>query len=504
MGIVNGVGTLCNSVYLIFIYRILTYFIFGVFFQLLCKTGHPNEQQTPIPKKHPPSSIEDIRNISGTPFFSKQYESFLSDWLLPIVEPFLDPGQCGGLKKSSISHYLIKLLHFIHHNLDKPQPHAVLVACVDMSKAFNRMSHQQVIQDLFDMKVPGWLLLILISYLTNRKMVLKFRGVLSSLRSLPGSSPQGTVLGVILFIIIFNGAALRPTIPRPSWPLFSKRKNDPSAITLKFVDDLSIAAKVNLKDDLVEDLNRPKPLAYEERLQTKLSDSCNEIQTILDSLENFSNCRKMKINSGKSNVMKFCKSKTKAFPAEVEIAGNFLEVKQEMKILGVILTPNLKWNANTGYIIKNAYKKMWVLRRMKALGVDTFTMLDYYYKEVRVHLELAVPVWHSGLTLKLASDIERVQRVVICILLGNDHFNYEQACSLLGMKPLFIRRQELCANFAVKTSSSKCKHSHLFELENDGNHYTRSSSSRYREHICHTSRFFKSPLPYLTRTLNEK
>ena len=137
-------------------------------------------------------------------------------------------------------------------------------------------------------------------------------------------------------------------------------------------------------------------------------------------------------------------------------------------------------------------------------GVDTFTMLDYYYKEVRVHLELAVPVWHSGLTLKLTSDIERVQRVVICILLSNDQFSYEQACSWLGMKPLFIRRQELCENFAVKTSSSKCRHSHLFELEKDGNHFTRSSNSRYREHICHISRFFKSPLPYLTRTLNEK
>ena len=51
-----------------------------------------NEQQTPIPKTHPPASLEDIRNISGTPFFSKQYESFLSDWLLPIVDPYLDPG----------------------------------------------------------------------------------------------------------------------------------------------------------------------------------------------------------------------------------------------------------------------------------------------------------------------------------------------------------------------------------------------------------------------------
>ena len=191
--------------------------------------------------------------MSGTPFFSKQYESFLSDWLLPIVRPFLDPGQCGGLRKSSISHYLVKLLHYIHYNLDKTVPHAVLLGAVDMSKAFNRMSHQQVIEDLFDMRVPGWLLLILISYLTDRKMMIKFRGVLSSLQLLPGSSPQGTVLGVLLFIIYFNGAALRPRIPRPVWPFLS-RKNDPLALKMKFVDDLSIAVKINLDKDIVKEL----------------------------------------------------------------------------------------------------------------------------------------------------------------------------------------------------------------------------------------------------------
>ena len=50
------------------------------------------EQQTAIPKVYPPSSKDDLRNISGTPFFSKLYESFLSAWLLPFVNPFLDPG----------------------------------------------------------------------------------------------------------------------------------------------------------------------------------------------------------------------------------------------------------------------------------------------------------------------------------------------------------------------------------------------------------------------------
>ena len=138
------------------------------------------EYQTPIPKIKNPASKDDLRNISFTAFFSKQYESFLGDWLFPYIEPFLDPGQCGGLKGSSISHYLVKLLHFVHSYLDKNEPYAVLLSLVDLEKAFNRVSHTIVIEDLADMNVPGWLLKILISYLTERSMFLKFGGALSS------------------------------------------------------------------------------------------------------------------------------------------------------------------------------------------------------------------------------------------------------------------------------------------------------------------------------------
>ena len=107
--------------------------------------------------------------------------------------------------------------------------------------------------------------------------MLKFRGILSSIRLLPGSSPQGTVLGVILFIIYFNGAALRPSIPRPSWPFFAKNAggNDPDAITVKFVDDLSIAAKVSLKKDLVINNCRQRPITLDQRLETQIDESSN-------------------------------------------------------------------------------------------------------------------------------------------------------------------------------------------------------------------------------------
>ena len=124
------------------------------------------EYQLAIPKVHPPLTEDDTRNIASTSYFSKVYESFLGDWIFPFIEPFLDPGQCGGLKGSSISHYLVKLLHYVHGYLDLKQPHAVL----------NRVSHQLVIEDLANMHVPGWLLLILISYLTDRSMFMRFKG----------------------------------------------------------------------------------------------------------------------------------------------------------------------------------------------------------------------------------------------------------------------------------------------------------------------------------------
>ena len=125
------------------------------------------EHQLALPKVFPPESEDELRNIAKTTFFSKVYESFIGGWLLPIVKPFLDPGQCG-LKRFSITHYLIKLLNFVHATLDMKKPHSVLTACIDLSKAFNRVDHSLVIQDLYDMHTPAWLLKIVMSYLTKK------------------------------------------------------------------------------------------------------------------------------------------------------------------------------------------------------------------------------------------------------------------------------------------------------------------------------------------------
>ena len=176
-------------------------------FNLITSTGsYPRqwvtEYVTPIPKVKPPETEEDLRNISLTADLSKDFENLLAKWLMPFIEKRIDPGQFGWLKDHSIVHYMITLLNFILSSTDSSTtPKAVMVALIDFSKVFNCINHAKVITRLSDWGVPGWLLRILVSYLTDRSMILRHKGVESVRHHMPGGSPQGALLGVLLYLV---------------------------------------------------------------------------------------------------------------------------------------------------------------------------------------------------------------------------------------------------------------------------------------------------------------
>ena len=445
------------------------------------------EYQIVIPKVTPPQSEDDLRNIASTSYFSKIYESFIGDWIFPFIGPFIDPSQCGGLKGSSITHYLIRMLHFIHKFLDEREPYAVVMAMVDLEKAFNRVSHQLVIEDLADMNVPGWLLAILVSYLSGRTMHMRYKGATSSCRSLPGSSPQGTFLGILLFIIIFNGALLRPSIPRPN------------SLHLKYIDDLSVLQAFRLNTLQKDPTQRPFPLTFDERFEMILPEN-NALQDDLNDLYDFTSRKQLVIKEKKTHLMKFNFSRSSDFPPEISIQGfdDNIEVVSKTKLLGVMLTSDLKWNANTEYMCNKAYKKLWILRRLKALHLDSTFIVEVYIKEIRSILELAVPAWHGSLTDQLSQDLERVQKVATRIILGK-HVPYQVALEKLNLDLLSDRREKLCRKFTEKTLKSR--HADIFTLNNTSQQ-TRFKR-KFQHPICNTDRFFNSPVNFLTRLLNE-
>ena len=100
---------------------------------------------------------------------------------------------------------------------------------------------------------------------------------------------------------------------------------------------------------------------------------------------------------------------------------------------------------------------------MRLLKLDAEILLEYYFKEIRSILEFGVACWNSGLTLKMISQIERVQKICINIILYDNNWDidYNTRCTLLGIEPLHYRRTDLCIRFITKASLDPC-HSDLF------------------------------------------
>ena len=166
------------------------------------------EYVTPIGKIPLPQTEDDLRPISLTAFFSKVMEHFIVSWLLGIIGQKMDFRQYGGTRGNSISHYLIEFINFILYQLES-NSRAVLSCLVDFDKAFNRQDHNVLITKLSDMGVPGWLLRLVMAFLENRTMKVKYRGKYSNIFNLPGGGPQGTLLGLFLFLVLINDAGFK-------------------------------------------------------------------------------------------------------------------------------------------------------------------------------------------------------------------------------------------------------------------------------------------------------
>ena len=117
-------------------------------------------------------------------------------------------------------------------------------------------------------------------------------------------------------------------------------------------------------------------------------------------------------------------------------------------------------------------------------------------------LEFAAPVFTSGLTKEQAKKIELVQKKAFEIILGSQYDNYEASLDALQQVRLDMRREDLCLKFARKCAKS-AKHCHMFP-PNPNHHPASRHKKPYKEQKCNTSRYFNSPIPFLTRLLNKK
>ena len=117
---------------------------------------------------------------------------------------------------------------------------------------------------------------------------------------------------------------------------------------------------------------------------------------------------------------------------------------------------NLSWHSNTKLIVTNSYQRMTMLHKLYEFNLPLDEMVNIYVLYIRSRLEQSAVVWNSSLTQGQVLDLERVQKVALRVILGDQYQSYGHALKAAGLQTLVDRRRKLCLEFTrMSVKSSK-------------------------------------------------
>ena len=95
-----------------------------------------------------------------------------------------------------------------------------------------------------------------------------------------------------------------------------------------------------------------------------------------------------------------------------------------------------------------------MLHAARKFTSNIYDLKQIYTTFVRSKLEHSAVVWHSSLTQKNTSDLERVQKAVVKIIKGSKYTNCDNGLKYLKLDS-FEEWKKLCLNFAKKYKCRK-------------------------------------------------
>ena len=170
-------------------------------------------------------------------------------------------------------------------------------------------------------------------------MIVRFKGARSSQKCLPGGGPQGTLLGLLLFLVLINDLGFENQ-KNNAGDLATSKKNmkEANLIHLKYVDDLLLAEAVDLKERLVpSEVDRQRPDCYHARTGHKLPSGSSLVQKQLLETESYAKDNQMKVNAKKTKLMLFNPAKSMDFMPQLNLDGQDINLVEETKVLGLVI-----------------------------------------------------------------------------------------------------------------------------------------------------------------------
>ena len=141
------------------------------------------------------------------------------------------------------------------------------------------------------------------------------------------------------------------------------------------------------------------------------SDSQSMLLSSVKACEEWSRDSNMKLNASKTKEMRVNFSFSSPSYPPIVIDNQTVNIVKHAKILGVIVSNDLKWILHVNAICKKASKRLYALRLLRRNALPDTVLVKVYSTCVRPIL-----VWHNNLPVYLSNQVEQIQKRALRII----------------------------------------------------------------------------------------
>ena len=127
---------------------------------------------------------------------------------------------------------------------------------------------------------------------------------------------------------------------------------------VKFIDDLSIIEILNLLSLGLSSYDCMSQVPSDISISNQYLDSSQfNTQSYLKNLEVWTNRKQMKLNVDKTDYMIINFTEDYQFNTRLKLEEKVLQQVHSKKLLGLVISDDLSWKANTTYLVKRAHSR---------------------------------------------------------------------------------------------------------------------------------------------------
>ncbi|GFR61615.1 RNA-directed DNA polymerase from mobile element jockey-like [Elysia marginata] len=294
-----------------------------------------------------------------------------------------------------------------------------VMALIDFSRAFYKVSHMGLLWKMSKMKCPPCLLKTTKAFLSNRQSRVRFEGKTSHYKKFTGGVPQGGVLSPTLFLIFINDIS----------------SNLPEGVEVSlFSDDLALLAQN-------EDLEQASSL----------------LQQGLECIEKWSKKWKMTLNVDKCEVTHFSKwTKEASWRPNVKLLDRRMKYSDSPTFLGVTFDRQLTFRKHVDKIKEKANKRLNVLRCLsgKSWRAGKEDLRIVYLAYIKSAIDYASNAWYTCLDKDSRQKSLKKLGKIISIEIGSTGFSessaYDRLSNIYARKKPVTKEPKLLAETTLE------------------------------------------------------